>query len=325
MYVLFILCALFTQCNAVNKNCESLSLHHTWKTGTSADLHEGNRIIKQNIQLGCIFMVYRIGGTEATCVSQRLYNPTSEMRVQAASESGVYPLRKDVYDTFIRLTIAAIQESTIFVDMAPLSWPSVNHIGNTIAQDAVRVTWYSLVSFWQGDGQNAPDVNHPSWVYSLENKTVLVVSMFHITGPKQYYRNDSRTPRFKELKWVTPPQSYGSSYHAKPVGWSDTNTWVNALEDLKRDVTNVGHFDIALLSCGSYGGPLQSHIKSLGASSMYLGGSLQALFGIKGNRWKDFLSTWVASHPEESTWWVNGDQKERPKYCDNVEGCPYHT
>lgn len=325
MLVFFILCVFLWHCAANKIDCATLVPSFTWKSGTTADLREGNLLIKKYIHSNCTFMVYRIGGTEASCVSQRLNDPNSRMREQAVSESGVYPLRKDVYDKFIELTMAAIKESTVFTDMAPLNWPSVNHIGNTIARNAARVTWYSVISYWEGDGQPPLDSNHTSWVHSLTNKVVLIVSMFNITGPRQYYRTDSRTPRFKELKWVTPPQSYGSSPHSRPVGWSNQKTWVDALDELKRDVTNVGHFDIALLSCGSYGGPLQSHIKTLNASSIYLGGSLQALFGIRGNRWKTFMENWLVSHPEENTWWVDGDARERPKFCDNVEGCPYHT
>jgi hypothetical protein len=46
-------------------------------------------------------------------------------------------------------------------------------------------------------------------------------------------------------------------------------------------------FDIALLSCGGYGIPLTHFIKKqLNKSSIYVGGGLQILFGVMGQRWE---------------------------------------
>jgi hypothetical protein len=45
-------------------------------------------------------------------------------------------------------------------------------------------------------------------------------------------------------------------------------------------------FDIALLSCGGYGMPLCNFIKNnLKKSAIYVGGGLQLLFGVIGQRW----------------------------------------
>lgn len=45
--------------------------------------------------------------------------------------------------------------------------------------------------------------------------------------------------------------------------------------------------DVYLLSCGCYGLPLQYKLKEAGKKSVYIGGLMQLLFGLKGKRWDD--------------------------------------
>ncbi|MCR5064109.1 MAG: hypothetical protein K6A89_12590, partial [Treponema sp.] len=62
------------------------------------------------------------------------------------------------------------------------------------------------------------------------------------------------------------------------------SSWFEALEATKKKIDEVD-FDIALLGCGAYGLPLGAYIKSKGKTAIHIGGALQLLFGIKGNRW----------------------------------------
>ena len=53
-----------------------------------------------------------------------------------------------------------------------------------------------------------------------------------------------------------------------------------------QDIKNID-FDIALLGCGGYGLPLCHYIKTeLNKSAIYIGGGLQLLFGVFGQRWE---------------------------------------
>jgi len=54
---------------------------------------------------------------------------------------------------------------------------------------------------------------------------------------------------------------------------------------MKREIDKKD-FDIALIGCGAYGLPLAAYIKSKGKQAIHIGGSLQLLFGIMGERWK---------------------------------------
>ena len=97
------------------------------------------------------------------------------------------------------------------------------------------------------------------------------------------------------------------------------DNWFEALEWMKSEIDKVD-FDVALLGCGAYGIPLQHYIRSLGKQSVYVGGGLQILFGIKGKRWDN--------HPEISSfyndYWVRADESECIANYKNVEqGGPY--
>ena len=62
-------------------------------------------------------------------------------------------------------------------------------------------------------------------------------------------------------------------------------SWYETFLIMCNDIKQM-EFDIALLSCGGYGMPLCSFIKNdLKKSAIYVGGGLQLLFGVIGQRW----------------------------------------
>tara|TARA_R110002126_G_scaffold288049_1_gene441326 strand:+ start:1172 stop:1963 length:792 start_codon:yes stop_codon:yes gene_type:complete len=72
-----------------------------------------------------------------------------------------------------------------------------------------------------------------------------------------------------------------STIHGNKV---DKN-WLETFEKLKLKVDQEPKPRVWLVSCGCYGLPLCNYIKSQGKVAIYLGGILQLLFGIKGQRW----------------------------------------
>lgn len=79
-------------------------------------------------------------------------------------------------------------------------------------------------------------------------------------------------------------------------------------------------YDVALIGCGAYGMPLAAHCKRMGKKAVHLGGALQLLFGIRGNRWEteqDIYKQFMNEH------WVRPLESERPKVALNVENACY--
>jgi hypothetical protein len=97
------------------------------------------------------------------------------------------------------------------------------------------------------------------------------------------------------------------------------SSWLESLEFMKSEISDID-FDIALLGCGGYGMPLASFIKNeLNKPSIYIGGGLQILFGIKGDRWDNHEDVGKFYN----SYWSRPLQTERPDAANSVEGGCY--
>jgi hypothetical protein len=127
------------------------------------------------------------------------------------------------------------------------------------------------------------------WSMALEGKKILVVHPQPLTILKQS-QNIAELHRVPvlgkcEIKSLAPPQTNGISI-------SRNLDWKSRLEFFKTQIDEhigVERPDLALVAAGAYGLPICSHMKKRGISSIYLGGALQILFGIWGNRWRGNL------------------------------------
>jgi hypothetical protein len=97
------------------------------------------------------------------------------------------------------------------------------------------------------------------------------------------------------------------------------------------DEIDKHEYDVCLIGCGAYGMPLAAHVKRQGKKAVHLGGVLQLLFGIKGNRWEDpyyAVKEWgvpVGAYANlvNRPYWIKPGEYGRPKNADNVEGACY--
>lgn len=76
------------------------------------------------------------------------------------------------------------------------------------------------------------------------------------------------------------------TYYDEKLGFLNTphNNFFETLEYYKEEIDKI-EYDIALLSCGSYAHFLGEYIKNEGGKAIYVGGILQLLWGVMGNRW----------------------------------------
>ena len=134
--------------------------------------------------------------------------------------------------------------------------------------------------------------NEIPWTHYLLGKKILIISPFIDSFQKQLKNG------FKMFKDVED----GSSNMSKNIflegqefvfyksfntlaGNHIHNNWYETYKIMCDDIQKLD-FDIALLSCGGYGMPLCNFIKNnLKKSAIYVGGGLQLLFGVIGQRW----------------------------------------
>ena len=154
------------------------------------------------------------------------------------------------------------------------------------------------------------------WSRHLAGKKVLVIHPFEESIKRQYenreklFYNKNILPEF-ELHTLKAVQS---------AAFSDTKfeNWFDALQYMFDEAMKID-FDVAIIGCGAYGLPLACMLKEAGRSSIHMGGAVQILFGIKGNRWdkNEFISGLY------NEYWVRPSAGETPDNAKAVENACY--
>jgi hypothetical protein len=155
------------------------------------------------------------------------------------------------------------------------------------------------------------------WTLALRGKRVLVVSAFaesiraKIPVREKIYGVDL-FPEC-EITVILPPQTQGDN---------PSREFDEELRDFLLRLDAVADtYDVALLSCGGYCNHVCAHLFSTGKSAIYVGGTLQMMFGILGVRWiketPDVLRLYWNEH------WSRPAASERPRGFETIEGGCY--
>ncbi len=192
-----------------------------------------------------------------------------------------------------------------------MDFPLENYmIGTYKNKSALVINWDTLFA------NKLIKLGNP-WTLSLENKKVLVVSAFADTISEQYKIKDKvfsykqLLPKFHLITYK-PPITFALEEHKY-------KTWKGALGKMCNDISKLD-FDIALLSCGSYGMPLQWYIKKkLHKSSIYFGGAIEMLFGIRTKRDEEAYDV----KDLYNEYWVRPSEDEKPKNSHLIDEGAY--
>ena len=216
--------------------------------------------------------------------------------------SGFFPSTEDNLMKFGEMMVEDSKQLDILG-----SWlPEEDSIKENFNLSYQRVFLRNLEPFW---------CTQP-WTRYLEGKRVVVVHPFAESIKNQYdnyrdkiFENPMVLPNFTSLRVVKAVQSLG--------GNSEFKGWFEALEYMK-DKVDQEDYDVCLIGCGAYGFPLAAHVKRMGKQAIHLGGALQLLFGIRGNRW-DNMDEYK---PLINEYWTRPKGDEIPQAKDKVEnGC----
>ena len=153
------------------------------------------------------------------------------------------------------------------------------------------------------------------WSKILKNKNVLVISPFTDSISKQYKKRNLIWEKeiLPEFNLIT--LKFPLSHALKNTKY---NNFIELFDSYKETIKNI-NFDIALIGCGGYSLLLCEYIKQQNKSSFHLGGALQILLGIKGNRWDnhDIISRFYNSH------WIRPSSNEVPNNTKIIENSAY--
>ena len=266
---------------------------------------EGNEVISNSLKNNDLFFAGRVGISEIEACS--LYdsgNPIpSILKDKLSNIAGIYG---DCIDQFCAEYIESIRscDIQIYWNLDSIK----NHQNKVFKKHCIHSTFVENRSI-------EPFYFKNPWSLNLQNKKVLVISTFSESITEQYkHKNDiwvnGVLPDF-DLITYKPIQSIGNT--------GPHENWLESLNFMKDEISKL-NFDVVLLGCGAYGMPLASHIKNnLKKPSIYIGGGIQILFGIKGKRW-DNNSEIVSMYND---YWIRPKKEETPNNFEVAEGGSY--
>lgn len=228
--------------------------------------------------------------------------------------SGFFPPTEDALSKFCKMMLEDAKE----VDVLG-SWQRNEHYVKDSLSRAFIAHLRLLEPFWSEN----------PWSRALAGKKVVVVHPFSETIKSQYnqnrlnlFANKEVLPEFASLQVIKAVQSLGG-------GNNEFQDWFEALEWMENE-TDKCDYDVCLIGCGAYGFPLAAHVKRQGKKAIHLGGALQLLFGIRGNRWENpnyGVKEWGIPYGSYSRmmneYWVRPGEDGKPKNAKQVEGACY--
>lgn len=243
------------------------------------------------------FIIGRMGSTETiACVQIRVQRGAPSKHL--GQLSGVYcdPSRpcQANWDNFANKYIEAVLAS----DMLQVVLPQCHHTATFEHQIGLPKN-VPLFTYWSDDMLN--------WLELLQSFARRRTPLFVVTPfNASVWRNIGSLDRIHPshnlaglnvVDVLRVPQTFTWA----PETMGAAADWSSMLELLRNDGAwmRLPHGTVVLLGCGAYGMPLALHAKQLrNLSSMYVGGLLQTLFGIRGGRWEGVNSTrpFINSH-----------------------------
>lgn len=280
-----------------------------WSKHPLLEYAETHQRISEAITGGKGFSVGRLGGVEAAiilwkeargCIPWNLLHSFSDTE-SGALNAGIRPRNKESYGFFAKICRDALDG----MDLQGV-WKS----GYEAA--CLRGSGFRLFH----DGEiTGPSGTYPKhWLCALQGRKVLVVSPFQSSITAQILRLGCVWPC---MDWMV-----GTKFLVEPFPYlieeDCPETWWEVY-DLIGKVVSRGEYDVALFGCGGLGLPLAHLAKKAGKVGIHMGGHLQLVFGIYGQR--HLQQHWFRDQMNEN--WVRPDASEVPKSAKRVEGGCY--
>lgn len=226
----------------------------------------------------------------------------------SANNAGVLAKSDFDVDTFSLSYLESLRRSDFVVTFPWTEWAA----GNPFAALSAHIRHENF------DPIHALERDVTPWTQSLRGKRVAVVSSFSKTIAAQVSRLDDVTVAnqlFNEPTFIPV---------AAPVTFAGVQTeasWDLGLNRVTADLASID-YDVALIAAGSYGPAIANFVKFSGKVGIHVGGMLQLMFGIHGNRWKHLRSD---GHPffGDLKNWVEPAPSEVPAAFRTVEGGAY--
>lgn len=272
-------------------------------------IEEGNLKIKELIESSTPFIAGKMGAVEmhlmVCALSKRGWDDSA--RWHATNHAGITPPTDHILRYFEKVYLESLKE----VDLLTIWHPENKNSEEMV----VSKHCCPNATFIAGLQALEPFYHETPWSAALAGKKVLVVHPFEDSIREQFSRKellfeDKRVLPDFELITIKTYQTHG--------GGNTDLQWDRCYEDMAEKIQKAD-FDVALIGAGGYGLPLCNVAKQMGKPVVHVGGGLQIMFGIKGNRW----DTMPAVSKYYNSNWKRPNEDERPKNSSIVEGGCY--
>ena len=270
---------------------------------------DGNDLIRQAIKDSKPFIAGKMGAVEQQVMIYNLYNinPDDNLKWHASNHAGITPPTDDI----IKLFSSLYKESLLNTDLLTIWFPE--NIGSK--EFEISEHFCPNAQFIAGLQALEPFYHPNPWSSELKGKKVLVVHPFEKSIKEQYLKRDL----LFEDKTILPEFELVTLKTYQTHGGGDTDlSWDYCYNDMAEKIENTS-FDVALIGCGAYGLPLCNIVKKMGKPAIHVGGGLQIMFGIKGNRWDNMSA--VNKYYNEN--WKRPYDNEKTRNHQVVEGSTY--
>ena len=237
----------------------------------------------------------------------------SEMRFVLERNAGVFPSDMDSVNAWALETQKAFQAA----DVLATGWYA------PIIEDEKKI-----LAKWGFKGTSVPLRSlEPYYVPELERWTrlisdVCIVSSFTETAASQITKAGvwpSGSLWSPHCRWSWVKTGYAPCLALGRAGWEESpESWKEAVDWTVEEVLKT-RARVVIIGCGGLGMLIGARLKAKGKICIVMGGAVQVLFGIKGERWRthSVISKFWNSE------WVWPSIKETPGGASDVEGACY--
>jgi hypothetical protein len=246
------------------------------------NLSQSNQEIINLINSNKPFSIIRFGWGPETILCHRYYINNNIKNVNNLNNilriCGIYSKNNDIsiFEKYFEELNKSVSTSDLLVSFEN---SDIDNIQNYYSEmyELKQLNFDSLESY------KLLQINEIPWSHYLLGKKVLIINPFTDSIKKQLNNNFQL---FKDKKIFLDDQEFifYKTFQTHGNNYIHEN-WLETFNIMCNDIEKL-NFDIALLGCGGYGIPLCNFIKTkMNKSAIYVGGALQILFGVMGNRW----------------------------------------
>ncbi len=269
---------------------------------------------------GCL--IGRNGSTELTTLFyyDTYKSCTQEMATNLEKYSGIFPANPPALEDWIR----AYKRILKSIDTEPIvtGWfqglaDYEQHLIKGLCPKSKSIPLRCLEPYYVSSEKR--------WTNLLAGKKVAVVSSFSKSISSQI-PNASKIwgPQFESLlppttTWIPIQTGFPPFIARGRLEWPHgCDSWEKALDILEKQVLEK-NVDVCLIGCGALGMMLGARLKQRGIPCIVMGGAIQVLFGIKGQRWRNHSI--IGNFWNDA--WIWPAEEETPGAAKKIEGGCY--